>query len=305
MHPHTNDHRRPTLGGPAFLAAIAAARIAAHLPPAVATPTLLRPWLTPWSGRAPRVSEPATTLRTTTLVTAVGPLAAVEAGTGPTVLLLHGWGGRKEQMATMASDLAGHGIHAVALDLPFHGQSPGRGTTTIPDLADAITAVLDVIGTPAAIVAHSAGAMATAMAIQSVTGPRPVPIAAVAPMTSITSAMDVFCAAAGLPFRARTLLAQALEDRFPGALHDMNLSHLLADHQAPLMVLHDGSDIQVSPDDVAELAAVRPDARVLQVSEVGHHRILRDPRVVESVTRFVLRACGREQSPVALATAGQ
>ncbi|MEO1084501.1 MAG: alpha/beta fold hydrolase, partial [Acidobacteriota bacterium] len=61
---------------------------------------------------------------------------------GPAVLLIHGWGGRGLQLGAFAEPLAEAGFRVLAVDLPAHGESSGK-STSLPEAAEAITAVLD------------------------------------------------------------------------------------------------------------------------------------------------------------------
>jgi pimeloyl-ACP methyl ester carboxylesterase len=58
-------------------------------------------------------------------VTLPGPLAALACGTGPTVLLIPGYTGSKEDFAPLLDPIAGAGFTAVAIDLPGQYESPG------------------------------------------------------------------------------------------------------------------------------------------------------------------------------------
>lgn len=52
-------------------------------------------------------------------------------GSGPRVLLAHGWGSRSDYLATMIDGLLAAGAEVVALDWPGHGASPGRSLTML------------------------------------------------------------------------------------------------------------------------------------------------------------------------------
>ena len=57
---------------------------------------------------------------------------------GPTVLLLHGWGGHARQMLPLADALAARGLRPVLVDLPAHGGSRGR-VSNLPQFAAAFS----------------------------------------------------------------------------------------------------------------------------------------------------------------------
>jgi pimeloyl-ACP methyl ester carboxylesterase len=83
----------------------------------------------------------------------------LEAGSGPGVVVLHGWGGRIESMAPAIQCLAG-AFHVVALDLPGFGEAAHpRGGWGTPDYAAYVRDVLAELGIATAFfVGHSFGA---------------------------------------------------------------------------------------------------------------------------------------------------
>ena len=86
----------------------------------------------------------------------IGGLAAIAAGSGPLVLMIHGVGLRAEAWAAQIDALAAD-HRVLALDMPGHGESPMRGGLSgIAAYTDACAAALSE---PALIVGHSMGAM--------------------------------------------------------------------------------------------------------------------------------------------------
>ncbi|MGH8826296.1 MAG: alpha/beta fold hydrolase, partial [Jiangellaceae bacterium] len=89
-------------------------------------------------------------------------------GEGPTVYLVHGWGGWRGQLGAFVAPLVAAGHRVVAFDAPSHGDSGpgllGTGKSLGPELADALRAVVDQHGAPSAMVAHSLGCVTTALA---------------------------------------------------------------------------------------------------------------------------------------------
>ena len=83
----------------------------------------------------------------------------LQAGIGPTVVVLHGWGGRIESMTPVIQCLA-PAFHVVALDLPGFGESDvPEGAWGTPDYAAYVRDVLREIGVDRAhFVGHSFGA---------------------------------------------------------------------------------------------------------------------------------------------------
>src|SRR5271166_1727810 len=88
--------------------------------------------------------------------TSEGAMALARAGTGPAVLLLHGWEGQSSDLAAFVAPLLEAGCSVLAMDLPAHGRSAGR-RMSIPQAAVALHAVGNAIGTLRAVIAHSMG----------------------------------------------------------------------------------------------------------------------------------------------------
>ena len=58
-------------------------------------------------------------------------VAAWSWGTGPAVLLAHGWGGSAADMVPLAEELQQAGYRAVLFDFPAHGRSAGKRTNMV------------------------------------------------------------------------------------------------------------------------------------------------------------------------------
>jgi pimeloyl-ACP methyl ester carboxylesterase len=95
-------------------------------------------------------------------------LAAIRAGAGPDVLLLHGVGLRAEAWGAQIDALAGHAC-VTAPDMPGHGKSPASGSdATLDAYVQAALGVLNSLAGPALVVGHSMGAMiAIALAMRA------------------------------------------------------------------------------------------------------------------------------------------
>lgn len=86
----------------------------------------------------------------------IGKLAAIAAGTGPQVLLIHGVGLRAEAWGAQIDSLS-QTCRVVAVDMPGHGHSAALAADAqLTDFTDAIAACLDG---PCVVIGHSFGAM--------------------------------------------------------------------------------------------------------------------------------------------------
>lgn len=271
--------RRPTLGGRAFLRAYLSARTLGRIHPRLARRSLLRLWATPWVH--PSALNPVEDLpgefTAWSLESDRPTLKGYTGGTGPVVLLVHGWAGRGADWRYLAADLIGGGWRVVVPDLPGHGTTPGR-RTDLYELGRAVSAVLDH-ERPAAVVTHSMGFPATMLALEN-GGHRPDTLVALAPGRRIAQALDGFARRAALPAGLVEELRRGLEHRFGADIwHVLDVDRVLPQLRAAGLVIHDVDDDEVPLVDARQIAASWPEAELVTTEGLGHRRILRDGTV--------------------------
>src|SRR5467141_2293622 len=84
---------------------------------------------------------------------------------GPGVLLVHGWGSRGARFVDLGGALLASGFRVITFDAPGHGASSGR-LSSGPEFARATLAVATAVGPVSAVVGHSLGGFASALAIE-------------------------------------------------------------------------------------------------------------------------------------------
>lgn len=103
------------------------------------------------------------------VMTGAGPLRVVEAGEGPPVLLLHGWGSAPEQYAPLLWRLAEQGRRALAVTLPGFADSAAPRSGTIRGVLDMLLEAVSETGLaeePLDLVGHSLGGLLAARMAQ-------------------------------------------------------------------------------------------------------------------------------------------
>lgn len=252
------------------------------IPSALTPAQAARAFLTPRPSAVPVPLQlpDATALR---LPTAEVDLAALAAGRGPTVLLVHGWEGQASDLQAIADALLTRGFRVVALDLPAHGASGGR-RTSIPASARALLQAAPALGPLHAVVAHSVGSAVavTAMARGLAVG-RAVMLAAPAFYADHAHA---FARQLGLDAAATTQMIERLRDE--GVDVDaIAAPALVRGLRQPALYVHSADDRVIPIADARAACAAWPGARLWQVDGLGHRRLLGDPAVVGAVARFV------------------
>ncbi|HEY7271492.1 MAG TPA: alpha/beta fold hydrolase [Actinoplanes sp.] len=261
-----------------------------HTAPALSARWAERIWFTLPRPAAPRAVRSAPGGRPFTLDVGRSRIAGLTWGTGPAVYLLHGWAGHAGQLSAFVDPLVSRGLRVVAFDAPSHGRSGpgayGPRSSSILEFATALAAVVSTHGPAHAVIAHSMGGAATAVALCD--GLRAGRTVLVAPMASPES----YARQLGVAFRFgdatyRRLIAR-IERRVGAPMHHFDVPELgRAVAMPPTLVVHDRTDAFTPVGDGAAIAAAWPSARLHVTTGLGHGRILRDPDVVTEIVDFV------------------
>ncbi|SEE41695.1 alpha/beta fold hydrolase [Jiangella alba] len=228
-----------------------------------------------------------------TLTLPDGRTVAVESwGFGPPVYLMHGWGGWRGQLGAFVQPLVDAGRRVVAVDAPSHGESGpgqlGRGRATGVEFSEALAAAAGKHGKPSAVVAHSLGSAATAVAVLD--GLPAARLVLIAPSTTLSDGLALFQRTMGFGERTRGRMLTLLERKAGRPLADFDVTGLARRAEVPpTLVVHDRKDKEVPYDDGAALAAAWPEAELVSTDGLGHQRILRDPGVIGLVVDYVTR----------------
>lgn len=210
-----------------------------------------------------------------------GGVPGYEIGDGPVAIAAHGWGGRPGQMAAVARTLADEGHHVIVPRLPGHA---GGHRTDVKEAAAALSHVIDDVGYPDVVVAHSFAAIVLRLVFGD---DAPSRVVLIAPALDVEDALRVFgdrlrllpWARRGLRSRLQAwepslwpIFSQLLPDQLPGA---------------EILIVHDPEDRETPFTRSAELAAIRPNTAILAAEGAGHSRILSDETALEAVASLV------------------
>jgi pimeloyl-ACP methyl ester carboxylesterase len=210
-------------------------------------------------------------------------------GEGPTVLLVHGWGGRGTQLRAFVDPLVRAGFRAVLFDAPGHSGAPFE-QTSLPELGAAVKAILRAIGPVHGVIAHSMGCAATTIALEQPHDA--MRIVFIAPPADMTGATARFGRVLDLPDEVVDLMERRIEAQFLRPMADYSVPKSAARMHDPLLVVHDHRDREVPFEDGARVARAWPGAELFATSGLGHVKILRAPAIVERALGFI--ACDQE-----------
>ncbi len=215
--------------------------------------------LTP-TRRAPRPSAIAWARRET-IATRYGPIATFASGTGPTVILVHGWEADHVDMDAFVAPLLARGRRVVTFDLPAHGESSGE-RASLPDLAVALEDVIAAMGNVDAAISHSVGCATTAVALAA--GAALQRVAFVSPPLRYAAFARFYAEQHGVEGDAIVAaLAEAGVDVGP-----LDIRKNAAEIDVPLLILHSTDDRVCASTNATKIADVWKNAQVSAVDFV-------------------------------------
>jgi pimeloyl-ACP methyl ester carboxylesterase len=256
-----------------------------RLAPELVARGALRLWCTPARAKHRTPVPGGTAFRT-------GPIAGQVWGDGPTVYLVHGWGGHRGQLRSLVEPLVDAGMRVVAYDAPAHGDSGpgalGGRRTTLPEMSAALDTVIAAHGPARAVVGHSMGAAASALAVLD--GTPTERLVMVTPLADPTTYIEGFAHTLGFSERTRhrfEIRMQVLADR---RLADLDIPLRAANTRLTLpstLVLSDRDDKEADHADGARIARAWPGAELVLCDGLGHRRILRDEETIKRIVAHV------------------
>ena len=215
-------------------------------------------------------------------------------GSGPLVLLVHGWAGRATQFRKIISALVAENFRVVGFDGPAHGRSQGR-STNIADFELVLNQIYNKVGTPECIIAHSFGGGAVLFAAMN-----GLPVRKLINIASPTIGDEIIktylTRINGSSATAEFFKAYILEttgkpfEEFTALYFIHNIRQDLA-----LLLVHDEDDEDVQIDHALELISVYPKGVLFRTRGLGHTRILRDEKVINRCISFVK---GQPHAPI-------
>lgn len=202
----------------------------------------------------------------------------------PYVLYAHGWSSHGTRVAPWLAPLREAGYAVVAFDQQAHGRSDGE-RTTLPDFACHLLAVGRRYGPAAAVLGHSLGAAAAAVALAN--GLQADRAVLLAPPADPLVMAERFAVMVGMARYLGRRMFALFERRMRFAVEDLQAQHLAPRIARPALIVHDLEDREVPWSEGERYARFWRDARLLSTTGLGHHRIAENPAVIDAALRFL------------------
>jgi pimeloyl-ACP methyl ester carboxylesterase len=156
-----------------------------------------------------------------------------------------------------------------------------------------VRAVGDRFGPAAAVIGHSMGGAAAAIALHD--GLDAARAVLISPPADLAAAADRFADLVGLAMHLREPLRRHLESRVSVTFASLEAHRRVASIDRAALVIHDIADREVPWSEGERYARYWPGARLLTTSGLGHGRILGDTAVIGAVLDFLRGACVGER----------
>jgi pimeloyl-ACP methyl ester carboxylesterase len=217
-----------------------------------------------------------------------GELAVTTWGeSGPTVLLMHGWGGARAQMTGFVEPLLAAGYRVVAYDQPAHGESDGR-MTNILEISPTMDLVMQREGKFDAIIAHSFGTIITSYALVKRNFPPPSKLVYLGAFNRLLDSLPRFQVLANLPDEVIQGLSDMITENFgKDVLDEIVNENLVKKIHIPALMFHDRADNVTPVEDSRAIANVWNEAQYIETNGLGHRGALQSVDVHEQVVTFL------------------
>ncbi len=217
-----------------------------------------------------------------------GELAVTSWGeSGPTALLMHGWGGARAQMTGFVEPLLAAGYRVIAYDQPAHGESDGK-TANILEIAPTMELILQQEGKFDVIIAHSFGTLITSYALAKRNFPMPSKLVYLGSFNRLLDSLPRFQVLANLPDELIDGLREMIYDKFGRDTIDAIVHEKLVEQiRIPALMFHDRSDNVTPVEDSRAIAAAWREAQYIETNGFGHRGALQSTDVHEKVIDFL------------------
>jgi pimeloyl-ACP methyl ester carboxylesterase len=190
------------------------------------------------------------------------------------------------------------GYRVIAYDQPAHGVSEGR-LTGLPDFADVLADVVAYHGNIGAVIAHSLGGAAAAVALSS--GKISLKkVVLVSPPSDLVGYSRRFARWYWMPEPVRKAMQTAIEERYGVLWEDLEVPRVAPRLSAEALVIHDREDRMMPWTHGATVARHWPGARLFSTDGLGHRRILADEKVTRIAAEFIAGRATEVDSPAPL-----
>lgn len=209
-------------------------------------------------------------------------LAGWSFGSGPRVVLQHGWDSRGAHLLAFVEPLLAAGFAVTLIDAPAHGESEGESSSVV-DIGNALLSLCQRLGDVQAVIAHSAGSAGSLWAFSQ--GLRVQASVHLCGPSSFRPMLLGAATAHGLGISAALL--DWAERHLGQPISALDVENLSAGLVHSGLILHDPQDRVVPFAASQKLHSHWPGSQLVELQNLGHRRLLGDAQVVAQVVDFL------------------
>ena len=205
-----------------------------------------------------------------------GRLAVYKIGTGPVVLLSHGWSGSASQLFPLMQKLADSGYQAIAFDQIAHGLSSGKQGNLFLFIKAKLAMLerLEQENTVAAVISHSMGGAAALSALNNRH-----PMLLIAPVFKLKESMFERIDQSGVASQLLVNILKDLEKQHNMEFFSNNPSLNAAEYKGKIHIVHDQNDRFTSIKDSREVSCQNAHISLKETKSLGHGRVISSDEV--------------------------
>ncbi len=243
-------------------------------------------WLYPGRGILKRISPyKQDTAKADTILVANKKVCFWSAGTGPVILLAHGWASFSGHLSFLADGLLEQGYKVVWFDAPAHGASTGS-QTNLYEVVECITKLESVTGPFKAVIGHSFGALCTLKATYNGLNPEKI-IAISSPSSAMDQAYKFFKILKIEPKTQKYFFAHLYKLFDENEFKAVDTKVFGKNIRQSVLIIHDKNDKIVTLDEVKTLDESLAHSKLILTTGLGHNKILYSPKVLRYCLDFI------------------
>lgn len=200
------------------------------------------------------------------------------------VLLCHGWMGRGTQLYAIADKLLENGMMVITFDGIAHGQSGGKTTNLVENIA-VTKHIVEKFGPFDAAIGHSFGGI-TLLNLQA-QQPSFNRLVVVGVEHATDKIFDDFIQKLGLKQKVSEGMKSIAKERFGINVSDLNADVAARKIDIPTYIIHDSEDNDIDVSAAYKLRQNLQNGLLLVTKGLGHRRILRDAKVIQRIIDFI------------------
>lgn len=207
-------------------------------------------------------------------------------GSGPAVVVVHGWAGRATQFRKFIDALNANGFQVIGFDGPAHGFSEGKNTD-VWEFEEALRWIFSNIAQPVAVIAHSYGG--AAVLCSAMNGLRVPKLINISSPTIADEILRTYLRTINGSKPTGEAFKTYFRSRYGKPYEEATAMYFVQHLPQPidLLLINDEQDQEAKMVNAEELQRVYPSAKLIRTSGLGHTRILKDDTVVAKCLDFI------------------